>query len=106
MTIQDIGKEMVAQDNRCTQDVLFVVQDKKRHYGRAEDLDGWEYNLMAGVFFTARACEAHIRQNAHHYSKYARSYGICARRNQEMQTVMCHLIETAGEEIPSQYSKP
>lgn len=46
-----------------------------------------EFDLTAGVFFTAEACEEHIRLNNHHYNN-PKSYGIGAWRNDEMVNVM------------------
>lgn len=40
----------------------------------------------AGVFFTAEACEEHIRLNHYHYRK-PKSYGVSAWRNDEMQEI-------------------
>lgn len=45
------------------------------------------FDLRAGVFFTAKACEAHIKANHYHY-KDPCSYAIGSWRNPEMQTVM------------------
>lgn len=60
-------------------------------------------NLMAGVFFTAKACEDHIKANGYHYNN-PRSYGISAWRNEEMQEVMKHLIvDCSRQKLPSQY---
>lgn len=61
-----------------------------------------EPNLTPGVFFTAKACEEHIAENHYHY-KNARSWGIGAWRNPEMQVVMQHLLKMTGEDIPSHY---
>ena len=49
----------------------------------------WEkaFDLQAGVFFTAKACDEHIRCNDYHYSN-PRSYAISAWRNYEMQDTM------------------
>lgn len=49
----------------------------------------WEEreSVKAGVFFTARACDEHIRLNGYHYCK-PRSYAISAWRNPEMEAVM------------------
>jgi len=63
-----------------------------------------EFDLRAGVFFTAEACDAHIAQNKHHYEGMkAVSYGISAWRNPEMQTVMQYLSENAD---PMRVSAP
>jgi len=54
----------------------------------------WEkdFDLKAGVFFTAKACDEHIRLNDYHYSN-PRSYAISAWRNYEMQEVINFLIK-------------
>ena len=57
------------------------------------------FELNAGVFFTAKACEEHIEANKHHYSK-PKSYAISAWRNWEMQEVMKHLSSQAGTIAP------
>ena len=65
----------------------------------------WEYKLdvNAGVFFTERTCENHIKANKHHYNE-PRSYVISAWRNYELQTLMQMIFEMAGIDEPSQYS--
>lgn len=45
-------------------------------------------NLYAGVFFTAKACQAHLDSNRHHYNSTAKVYGISAYHNWEMREVM------------------
>jgi hypothetical protein len=61
-----------------------------------------EVNVNAGVFFTAKACDLHIKDNHYHYNN-ARSYGISAWRNPEMQAVMQSLIKGARQKVPSHY---
>lgn len=69
----------------------------------------WEFteelepNLQAGVFFTAAACQKHIDENGYHYNDPV-VYGIGSWRNPEMVTVIKHILEVAGEEIPSFYT--
>lgn len=46
-----------------------------------------DFDLRPGVFFTAAACDAHIKANPHHYTN-ARSYAISAWCNEEMLDVM------------------
>jgi len=58
--------------------------------------------LEPGCFFTAEACEEHIRLNSYHYNN-PKSYAISAWRNPEMQTVMKNLIKLTGKDIPSHY---
>lgn len=143
--LKQIGKEMVTQDCRATQNVLFVVQEDVEKvtseelvedHRRKDDMregmcdhckhlddEGMapdyclgcdsdcfyaikveeEFNLNAGVFFTAKACEEHIKLNGYHYTN-PRCYGIGAWRNPEMIAVMKHLIvDVAGEKLPSKY---
>jgi hypothetical protein len=67
----------------------------------------WEFNLRAGVFFTEKACDEHIKQNDYHYSKNVRSYVIGAWRNEEMKAVMQSILEkTAEKEIPNEMQLP
>ena len=64
----------------------------------------FEANLKAGVFFTAEACQKHIDENSYHYSKDVTTYGIGSWRNEEMQSVMKHLIvDVAHQKLPSHY---
>jgi len=49
-----------------------------------------EFDLRAGVFFTAAACDAHIAANSYHYSN-PRSFAISVWRNPEMEAVMDYL---------------
>lgn len=60
------------------------------------------FDLEPGVFFTAKACEEHIRLNHYHYSN-PKSYGISAWRNYEMQEVMQFLITNSGNKVPDHY---
>ena len=62
-----------------------------------------EFDLNAGVFLTAKACDEHIRANSYHY-KNPKSYGISAWRNYEMQAVMRYLSLLAGDKIAMPYS--
>lgn len=48
-------------------------------------------NMRAAFFFTAEACNAHIRANPHHYNSTAKSYAISAYHNQELRDVMEYL---------------
>jgi hypothetical protein len=61
-----------------------------------------DFELMPGVFFTDRACQAHIDANRYHY-RNPRVYGIGAWRNPEMQKVMQHLVKQSGNEVPHFY---
>lgn len=67
------------------------------------------FDLKAGVFFTAKACEAHIASNDYHYRRPKAKnltpslYAIAAWRNHEMVQVMRFLIECSGKKMPSHY---
>lgn len=120
--LEKIGKEMIRQNNRATQFPLFIIMEDVKVYGLDPDWQDCESeeneegdlvyyrmeeqpNLSAGVFFTAKACEDHIRANHYHYNN-PRSYGISAWRNYEMQTVMLEIVARGlekGEKIPSHY---
>jgi hypothetical protein len=43
--------------------------------------------IYKNAFFTAKACDDHIRRNAHHYSEKACSYGASAWRNPEIELI-------------------
>lgn len=145
MIIKEIGKEMVKQNNRMTQYVMFVImqdvevladENHEDGYARYYSPDGCDCDAQpgvedgskkfdkykhedycigwfkkeqqpvvksAGIFFTAKACQDHIDANHYHY-KNPTVYGICSWRNPEMQAVQKHLIETAGEKVPSHYA--
>lgn len=49
-----------------------------------------ELHHDGNIFFTAKACDEHIRLNKHHYSN-PKSFGISAWRNPEMEAVIKHL---------------
>lgn len=87
--IRDDGGEVPDNCNGCESECFW-------HY---EEID--LFRLEAGVFFTAEACEEHIRLNNYHYNQ-PRSYAISAWRNEEMQSVMQYLCTLAGD-IPSHY---
>lgn len=61
-----------------------------------------DYDLNAGVFLTAEACERHIKMNHYHYCE-PKSFGISAWRNPEMQDLIKILFTIMGKEIPSHY---
>lgn len=61
------------------------------------------FDLMAGAFFTAKACDDHIKENHYHYNN-GRSYGVGAWRNPEMQAVMRTIIKVDGAEVPNYYA--
>lgn len=50
-----------------------------------------QFDLRAGVFFTAEACDAHIETNIYHYGEEPRSFAISAWRNPEMESIMSWL---------------
>lgn len=149
--LKAIGSEMVQQNNRATENVMFVIEvDKKVWVTAGEDYDERErvedtnefmlcescakdfeesggerplesceqcdeecfnhyriertFDLRAGVFLTAKACNEHIQANAYHYDN-PKSFGISAWRNPEMQAVMQMLIFLSGNDVPSQYRR-
>lgn len=53
-------------------------------------------NLYAGIFFTSKACDEHIKNKAHHYNGTARSYGMSAVYNYQLRAVMDHLCPKGG----------
>lgn len=55
-----------------------------------------DFDLNAGVFLTAKACEEHIRLNHYHYSN-PQSYAIGSWRNYEMQTVLNFLSKLGSD---------
>lgn len=59
----------------------------------------------AWVFLTAKACEAHIEQNRHHYGPDAVSYGIHFRRNSEMVKLINAIFAITGKPMPNNYSQ-
>jgi hypothetical protein len=83
--LREKDEDMPEQCDDCLSDAF--------HWFRYE----WEFNLMAGVFLTAEACDEHIRMNEYHYRK-PRSYGISAWRNYEMIGLMQHLSSLATED--------
>lgn len=148
MKLKSIGQEMVVQDNRATQNPLFVVEvenkrwvnflddwvgaERKEDYERRDLCDSClrgedtqnpkldycedcnnntfdfyklirEPDLKAGVFFTAKAAQAHIDDNHYHYEK-PQVYGISAWRNPEMVKVQQHLIKQSGNKVPGYYT--
>ena len=52
-------------------------------------------NMRAGFFFTADACNEHIKNQRHHYNATAKSYAISAYHNHHLREVMEYLV---GEE--------
>ncbi len=54
-------------------------------------------NMRAAFFFTAKACDAHIAANPHHYNSTAHSYAISAYYNHELQTVMKFIVGPENE---------
>lgn len=48
-------------------------------------------NLYAGFFFTAKACEEHLKNCYYHYNSTAHSYAISATHNTELKIVIDHL---------------
>ncbi len=54
-----------------------------------------QFDLEAGVFLTAEACEDHIKLNHYHYNN-PKSYAIGAWRNPEMQNLLRILSKNAN----------
>lgn len=102
-----LAGHMNDQDNRSTQLPLFVVQEKVLvSNGEDDDDEQWQFNLQAGVFLTAAACDNHINAKRHRYSTLGtRSYGISAYHSQEMANVLEWLskLGTGTDEPASQY---
>lgn len=91
-------RQLFDNDDELQDDCNTCASDSFWYYNIAGAFD-----LQAGVFLTAKACDEHIASNHYHYNK-PRSYGISAWRNYEMQAVMQHLIKAAGKEVPSHYA--
>ena len=114
--ISEIGELMRTQDNLCTADVFFLVQEKHRDYGYdpqwgdnvvfvdndgeecAEDDDGatetayvdrWEY---VHGFFTMKGAKDYIATNSHRHRGELRVYGDSLYRNAEMLAVRAALM--------------
>lgn len=64
--------------------------------------DEESFDLRAGVFFTADACQRHINANHYHYNN-PRVFGIGSWRNPEMQATQQFLLSFFGKEVPSHY---
>lgn len=63
--------------------------------------DEESFDLRAGVFFTAKACQEHIDANHYHYDN-PRVYGIGSWRNFEMQKVQ-RFLSSLGGKVASHY---
>lgn len=61
-----------------------------------------DFDLTAGVFLTAEACEEHIRLNHYHYIN-PKSFAVSSWRNPEIQTVIQLLFKLLAKEIPMPY---
>ncbi len=86
------GEEVPDQCDECSDDCF-------NHYNlERQTVD------TAGVFFTAEACDEHIRLNGHHYTK-PKSYGVSAWRNPEMQGVqeILSILGSADGKIQHNY---
>lgn len=88
--LADEGEELPEYCNNCDSDCFVWFK--------------WEqdFDLEAGVFLTAKACDEHIRLNHYHYTN-PRSYGISAWRNYEMQDIMKLIFDMIGLDTPSHY---
>lgn len=129
MTTDDINRELIAtgerlrtQDNRCTAEPMFCVQEKRRDIGYdanysdnhvwlldgeevTEDtpdaekfgyVDRWETVMVA---FTEGGCQEYLRLNGHNHHGETRIYADSFRRCPEMisirQTLMTNAIQLA-----------
>lgn len=115
--IAEIGAKMRTQDNRCTAEPFFLVQECVRHYGYDTDYsdetvfidcdgnecdaddasatetayqDRWEY--VTGCF-TEYAAQEYIRTMAHRHKGKLRVYADSLYRNREMIAVRAYLLE-------------
>ncbi len=62
-----------------------------------------QFDLEAGVFLTAEACDEHIKLNSYHYH-HPKSYGIGAWRNPEMQNLLRILSKNASSDrVPKDF---
>lgn len=50
-------------------------------------------------FLTKKSAEEHLKQNAHHYSKEARAYALCAWRNPVYERLISIIKTTNWEEV-------
>lgn len=50
-------------------------------------------------FLTKKSAEEHLKQNAHHYSKEARAYALCAWRNPVYEKLISIIKTTNWEEL-------
>lgn len=96
-------KEEIPEGNLC-EPCLKLCESGEEFSDDCEDCDDdsfhffkneKEFDLHAGVFFTAKACDAHIAANSYHYNN-PRSYAISVWRNPEMEAVMDFLTEKAS----------
>lgn len=115
--LRDLTQRMRTQDNRCTADPFFLVQECVRHYGYdpegsdrtvfvdcdgeecAEDdvsatetgyVDRWEY--VTGCF-TEQGAKDYIAANRHRHKGELRIYADSLYRNREMIELRAHLLE-------------
>lgn len=114
--LRDLARQMHTQDNRCTADPFFIVQECIRHYGYdpeysdrtvfvdcdgeecAEDdvsatetgyVDRWEY--VTGCF-TEQGAKGYIAANSHRHKGALRIYADSLYRNREMIELRAHLL--------------
>ena len=55
--------------------------------------------MDATGFLTKKSAEEHLKQNAHHYSKEARSYALSALRNPVFERLINIIKNTNWKEI-------
>ena len=101
MNISEISKEMKTQDNRATQDPLWLVLYE---YTVTKDEDGEpiKARMALTACFTGKAAEAWIERHKHDYQDgRIFPYVISCHNNPEMQAVMhnilCMSAESGGE---------
>ena len=88
--IKSVSDEMAVQDNRSTQMPMWTIKDGDRG----------DYGIV--MYFTGKAAEKHIIEDAHHYDN-PRTYLRSAHNNRQLMDVV-HLLLLIGEhEIPSNH---
>ncbi len=113
-TLRDIRERIRTQDNDCTADQLFIVEQRERIYGlkpqwsdktvwiddegeceptapgasKTNYADRWKFVTAC---FTRKGCEDYIAVNGHNL-KEPRIYTASAYRNREWQTIRAFLL--------------
>lgn len=104
----DADNETIDEENICEGCKDYFGDCKKEtpcYENKIGYVEEWVFDFDSGgaFFFTAKACDIHIENNRHHYGKEARSYGISAYRNLELQKVM-HYLSALGD--PNENGEP